>query len=157
MPKHSEKKFKVDSFVSIQKKLSELDAKLVSESESHHYYGVQASKDVAKLVVSDSKCEIHILKEKEGTFNLTEKFKVKNKDEGIKWLQKNGFKEIVYIKMAHRDYAYGNGIVGLYVINDSLLSVILDYPTDSHAKLTEILDLDTAEVIVQPYNQYLQK
>ncbi len=157
MPKHTEKKFKVASFTDIRRILKELNAKHASRSESHHYYGMQQSRDVTKLVLSENKCEIHILKEQDGTFTLTKTIKVKDKHEGIKWLEKNGFKEIMHIKMAHDDYEYDNGIVGLYVINDELLSVILDYPLSRHQEISELFKLSSAEVIEQPYNQYLKK
>lgn len=157
MPKHTEKKFKVTSFADIKHTLERLGARQVSKSESHHYYGMQQSKDVTKLVLSENKCEIHILKEQDGTFTLTNTIKVKDKHEGIKWLEDNGFKERMHVKMAHDDYEYDNGIVGLYVINDELLSVILDYPLNQHEKIMELLKLSSAEVIEQPYSQYLKK
>ncbi len=55
------------------------------------------------------------------------------------------------------DYEYKEGIVGLYVINDFLYSVILDFPEGAHSSIEHELDLEKAEPIDVPYNKYLEK
>lgn len=106
--------------------------------------------------MSKEKCEVHIFKEQNGTFSLTNTVKVKDKNDGILWLKKNGFQEIMHIKMEHDDYEYEDGIVGLYIINDRLRSVILDYKPKKLQKMNKLFNLDKAETISQPYNQYLK-
>ena len=156
MPKHTEKKFRVKSFDKVTDKLDELEANKLPLSESHHYYAIQDSSDVTKLVISSSKSEIHILKEENGTFTLIDSIRVEGKDDGIDWLNKNGFTKISHIKMVHTDYEFEDGIVGLYIINDDLLSVILDYPTKEHIRMAKLFNIEKSEVIEQPYNKYLQ-
>lgn len=157
MPKHTERKYKVDSFDEIVQKLSELDVTQLPTSESHHYYAKQDSLDVVKLVVSLDQSEIHVLKEEDGAFTLTDRIPVKDKDAGITWLKDHGFNDITHIKMVHSDHAYDGGIVGLYVINDKLKSVILDYPLEKQAGMARLFGLEKAEVIEQPYNLYLHQ
>lgn len=157
MQLHTEKKYKVESFDEIVKKLSELDVIKLPTSESHHYYAKQDSLDVIKLVISLDKCEIHILEEKDGTFTLLDRIPVEGKDAGITWLKDHGFNDITHIKMVHSNYIYAGGIVGLYVINDKLNSVILDYPIRKQSEMARLFGLETAKLIEQPYNLYSQQ
>lgn len=53
------------------------------------------------------------------------------------------------------DYEYHGGIVGLYIINDFLNSVILDFPVSEHQDMEQVFGLNKAKVISVPYNKYL--
>ena len=59
--------------------------------------------------------------------------------------------------MDNTDYEYKNGLVGLYIVDDFLHSVILDFPEGQHEEIEKELGLDTAEVISVPYNKFLEK
>lgn len=54
------------------------------------------------------------------------------------------------------DYDYKGGIVGLYIINDDLFSIILDFPPGEHEVIASELGMEAAEVIDLPYNKYLE-
>jgi hypothetical protein len=59
--------------------------------------------------------------------------------------------------MKHTDYGYGEGVIGLYIINDVLNSVIIDLPAGAHEEASRTLGLQAAEVIAVPYNRYLEQ
>ncbi len=155
--RHQEKKYRVESFEDVMKILHERGAKKVSESVTHHFYGVQDTDDVTKLVVYEDRSEIHILIEDNGKFTLQERIAVDSQEEGMKWLNSNGFTKTQEVKMQNIDYEYDDGVVGLYIINDSLHSVILDFPAEQHDQMEQLFGLESAEVITQPYNKYLSQ
>lgn len=155
--KHHEKKYKVASFDSIKSKLDELGAKQIKDTSSTHYYAPQESNDVVKLVHYSDRNEIHILKETNGTFSLAENNPVTNLETGLQWLRDKGYKKVDVVKMDYTDYEYDSGVVGLYIINDDLHSVILDFPLNMHSAIEEVFELGNAEVITVPYNKYLEQ
>ena len=59
--------------------------------------------------------------------------------------------------MAYTDYDCKGGIVGLYLINDFLYSVILDFPDGMHEIMEKEFGLDKSKVINIPYNKLLEK
>ena len=61
------------------------------------------------------------------------------------------------MKMAYTDYEYGGGIVGLYTINDSFYSIILDFPNGQHDAKENEFGLSPNDVITIPYNKYLER
>lgn len=152
-----ELKFRVDSFDQLTPKLKELGAPLVKESESSHYYCPLAGNDVLKLVAKPSRLEIHELKEREGRFELVRNEPVSSLADGLRKFEALGYSQVGLVHMHHVDYRYGDGVIGLYTINGSLRSVILDFPTGQHALLVKRLGLDTAERIIVPYNKYLEQ
>ncbi len=155
--KHQEKKYQVDSFTKIQKILVEEDAKKGKEVITTHYYAPQESNDVVKLVKYGGRDEIHILEESNGKFFLKENIPVENTDAGLKWLKDKGCKTVNVLKMVNTDYEYKNGVVGLYVIDSFLHSVILDFPEGQHREIEKELGLGTAEVIRASYNKFLEQ
>lgn len=155
--KHHEKKYRVDSFYSVKAKLNELDAKQIKSTTSTHYYAPQESNDVVKLVHYSDRDEIHILKETNGTFSLAENIPVSDLEAGFQWLRDKGYKQVDVVKMDYVDYEYDGGIVGLYTVNGNLLSVILDFPRNKHAEMEKVFELGSAEVIIVPYNKYLEQ
>lgn len=155
--KYHEKKYKVESFESIRAKLNELGAKQIKRTSSTHYYVPQDSNDVVKLVHYTDRDEIHLLKEENGTFSLTENVPVQDLEGGFHWLKRRVFEQVDVVKMDYIDYEYDNGTVGLYTLNDSLLSVILDFPKEKHAEMEKAFGLGSAEVIAIPYNKYLNQ
>lgn len=152
-----EKKYKVDSFKNILQLLKKKKAVKGKEIITIHYYGEHESNNVEKFVEYTDRYEIHILKESNGKFTLTEHSKITSKNAGITWLKKRGFKKASIVKMAYTEYIYGNGSVGLYVINDFLNSVILYYPNNELEKKEKEFRLTKAETINIPYNKYLEK
>lgn len=154
--KHQEKKYRVDSFDQILKKLQELDCNQVGRSISTHYYAKRADNNVTKLVEKTDRYEIHVLEEDAGRFTLKENIVVDSNQAGLKWLEKSGFTDLTVVKMDHTDYEYKGGLVGLYTINDELFSVILDFPSGQHETIAADFGMEAAEVIVLPYNKYLE-
>lgn len=155
--KHQEKKYLVDSFTNVQKILNDSGAKKVKEVVSTHYYVEQEGNDVVKLVKYSDRNEIHILKESQGKYSLTENIPVESTEAGLKWLKNKGFKVVNLVKMEYADYEYKNGIVGLYVINDFLQSVILDYVDGQHDAREKEFGLNSSQVINVPYNKLLEQ
>jgi len=155
--KSQEKRYRVDSFVGIKKILDEAGAKKGKEIVTTHYYAQQDGNDVVKLVDYDNRNEIHILKESDGNFSLTEKIPVESVDVGLKWLEDKGYETVDVVKMIYTDYEYKGGLVGLYIIDDFLHSVILDFPPGQHKAIGKGFGLSNAEIISVPYNKYLKE
>ncbi|OGK15674.1 hypothetical protein A2862_02870 [Candidatus Roizmanbacteria bacterium RIFCSPHIGHO2_01_FULL_38_41] len=150
-----EKKYKVDSFDEIKRKLKVFHAPKVKEAVSVHYYGQRNDNNVEKFVEHADRIEIHILEESAGKFILKENKEIASKDEGFSWLKKQGYSTAQIVKMEHEDYSYQDGMVGLYTIDDFHYSVILYYPPDRHAAMEKEFGLENAEVITIPYNKML--
>ena len=110
-----------------------------------------------KLVKYTGRNEIHLLDEVDGKYILKQKIPMKSTEAGLQWLKEKGFKIVDIIKMAYTDYEYKNGIIGLYTINDFLLSIILDYPEGQHDMFENEFGLKADDVITVPYNKYLEK
>lgn len=155
--KYAEKKYRVDDFVAVKRKLETFGAKKENQVTTTHYYARHEGNNVTKLVEYDDHNEIHILQESKGKFTLKENTPVKNVEAGLKWLRDKGYTTLDVVKMVYVDYRYKEGTVGLYVINDFLHSVILDFPEQQHDVIEKQFGLSTAEVISIPYNKYLQR
>jgi hypothetical protein len=155
--RHQEKKYRVDSFAKIQKTLEEKGIEAEKEVTTTHYYAPQKGNDVVKFVKFTDKNEIHILEETRGKFSLKENVPVENSEAGFQWLKDKGYKTVSVVKMVNADYGYKNGIVGLYVINDFLHSIILDFPEGQHEAIEKELGFGAAEVISVPYNKLLEQ
>lgn len=155
--KPQEKKYRVESFERIHKKLDEVGAKKMHEITSVHYYGVHDGNDVEKFVVYPNRCEIHSLKESNGKFTMMEHFRVSDKDAGFAWLRGRGYNSANIVDMDYTEYTYQDGTVGLYIIDGFLHSVILYYPGDMLDEMENEFGLQRAEVISIPYNKYLEK
>ncbi len=155
--KHQEKKYQVESFDQVKKVLDRLEIKKSGEAVTNHYYGQHEGNDVTKLVEYKDKQAIHILKEKEGKFDLVESIKMESVEDGLKWLKDKEYKGVDLIKMANVDYGYKGGQVRLYTIDDWLKSVILDYPEGEHEVIAKEFGLDQTEVIKIPYNKQLEE
>ncbi len=155
--KYQEKKYLVDSFTHIQNLLKNAGSLPEPEVITTHYYARHPSKDVVKLVQFADKNEIHLLRESRGKFILTQRFPVPTKEAGLHWLKQKGYRTVSLVKMADTDYAYRNGIVGLYILNDEIRSVILDFPDGEHETIAKELELDSARAIDVPYNTLLEQ
>jgi len=155
--KHEEKKYEVKDFADILQKLKSLGIKEDRHATATHYYAKQSGNDVIKLVHGANKDEIHLLKESAGKFQLTGSIPVENVKDGLKWLKDKGYDDIQEIKMEHSDYPFEGGIVGLYLVNDTLHAVILDYPPDQHEAIEKKLDLESSQVIDEPFNKYIER
>jgi len=155
--KHQEKKYQVKSFDQVKKVLDRLGVKKSGEVVTNHYYGQHEGNDVTKLVEYKDKNAIHILKEKDGKFDLVESIPVESVKAGLKWLRDKGYKVVNLVKMANVDYEYKGGQVRLYTIDDWLKSVILDYPEGEHKTIAQEFRLEIAEVIKIPYNKQLEE
>jgi len=154
--RHQEKKYRVDGFKPIITRLRSLRIDPLESSTSTHYYAHQPGSDVTKIVQHADGTAIHILSEASGKFTLRENITVQNLPTGEAWLKDHGFNTISAVKMSHTDYEYKQGLVGLYLINDWLYSVILDYPDGQHKSIERDFGLENAEVISLPYNKYLE-
>lgn len=155
--KPQEKKYRVNSFTEILKLLKQKNAKKDKEITSTHYYGQHKSNDVEKFVEYTDRFEIHILKEQSGRFTMIEHRPIQDKKAGLDWLKSRGFTIANIIKMNYSEYSYKNGIIGLYVIDDFLYSVILYYPQKQHDEIEKEIGLNNAEIINIPYNKLLEK
>ena len=82
---------------------------------------------------------------------------MKSTEKGLRWLKDKGYKMVDIVKMAYTDYEYKDGIVGLYMINDFLYSIILDFPEGQHERFEKEFGLSPNNVISLPYNKYLEK
>ena len=154
---HEEKKYRVDSFEPIITKLTALGAAAGPRITAIHYYGAHSGSDVEKFVEYADHCEIHVLKENNGAFVMTEHRKISGKDEGVAWLKSRGYTTATVVKMDYVEYVYKNGTVGLYTIDDFLHSVILYYPPADHNDREKEFALENAERIGVPYNKYLEQ
>lgn len=155
--KPQEKKYLVDSFADIQKILKRVGAKKGKEVVAIHYYGQHKGNDVEKFVEYTDRYEIHVLKEQNGRFTLTEHSPIPDKEAGMAWLKSRGYTMANIVKMAYTEYGYKDGTVGLYTIDDFLKSVILYYPPGQHETIEKEFGLQTAEVIRVPYNKLLEQ
>lgn len=155
--KPQEKKYRVSSFANTEQILKKVGAKKVKEIVSTHYYGQHKGNDVEKFVEYADRCEIHVLKEQDGKFTMTEHGSIANKDEGFTWLKTRGFTTAHIVTMAYTEYEYKERTVGLYVIDDFLTSVILCYLPEKLSELEKEFELEHAEVIALPYNKYLDQ
>lgn len=153
--KYQEKKYKVSSFIKIRKLLKAAGAKKGKKIITTHYYAQQDGNDVIKLVKYVNKNEIHILKESNGKFSLKESIPVESTNGGLQHLKDKGYKTVNPVKMVHTDYEYRNGIVGLYLIDDFLNSIILDFPESLRKEVEKEMGLERAEVVSLPYNKFL--
>lgn len=153
---HLEKKYLVESFDNIRKKLLEIGVKKIRDVTSIHYYGMHDGNDVEKFVAYPDRIEIHILKESDGKFVLTEHRAIADKDQGFLWLKDRGYTMANIVSMDYEEYAYQGGIVGLYVIDGFLYSVILDFDSDQLTIKEKEFGLQNAEIISIPYNKYLE-
>ncbi len=152
-----EKKYLVNSFDDIQKLLHKKGAIKGKEVVATHFYGQRTGNDVEKFVEYADRIEVHVLKESDGRFTLIESIPIANKEAGFSWLKSRGYQTANIVKMAYTEYSYKEGTVGLYIIDDFLHSIVLDYPPTEHAALEKEFTLESAEVIRVPYNKYLEK
>jgi hypothetical protein len=155
--KLQEKKYLVPSLAAIQKILKEKGAIKRQEVVSTHYYGQHEGNDVEKFVEYKDKYEIHVLKESSGRFTMMEHRPITDKDAGFLWLKSKGYKNAGIVKMDYAEYDYKNGTVGLYTIDNFLYSVVLYYLPSQHKAIEKEFGLQNVEVIVVPYNNYLEQ
>lgn len=152
-----EKKYLVDSFATIQKLLKAKKAPKVRHVTSTHYYGQHKGNDVEKFVEYLDRFEIHVWKDTDGKMTMIEHSPIPDKEAGFNWLKKRGFNKSNIVKMDYTEYAYKDGTVGLYTIDDFLQSVILSYPAGKHEVIEKELRLEKAKVITVPYNNLLEQ
>ncbi|MBI5018668.1 hypothetical protein HZB58_00120 [Candidatus Gottesmanbacteria bacterium] len=155
--KLQEKKYRVDSFSTVLNLLNQKGAKKIKDIVSTHYYGVHQGNDVEKLVEYPDRWEIHVFKETGGKFVNGEQVLVANKAAGLAWLKAKGYEKVNIIKMNYSEYGYKNGVIGLYIINDFLNSIILTYLPNQHKSMEKEFYLENTEIISKPYNKYLEK
>lgn len=155
--KRVEMKFQVNSFRPIEDKLQKLGSKKGTSTTLVNYYARQDSKDVVKLVHYPDRDEIAMLTESNGTFLLKERIAVDSTKAGLEWLKNKGYSLVDVVEMHCTEYEYAGGIVGLYLINGWLHSVILDFPTQQHTDMKELFSLTQAQEITVPYNLYLEQ
>jgi hypothetical protein len=74
----------------------------------------------------------------------------------VNWLKAHNFNTVQVVKMAHDDYEFQGGIVGLYTINDWLKSVILEYPIGEHEHIQNQLGMIEAVKLELPTTNILK-
>lgn len=154
--KHQEKKFLVTSFDNIKKRLNQVGVNRLKTADSTHYYAQVDGNDVVKLVDHEDQCEIHLLEESDGKFILTDRIPISDVSVGLRWLRDKGYESCTTVKITHTDYEYNGGLIGLYIINDLLYSVILDFPAEQHEAMEKQFGLENADQITIPYNKILE-
>lgn len=154
---HQEQKYRVDSFTEVQAFFQAQQIELSPVKTTEHYYARQPGDDVVKLVSYQDKHEIHELEAQQGSFVLRRSLAVVDAAAGLAWLRAQGYEWVDLVKMTSRDYAYQGGLVRLYLLDDWLHSVILDYPAGQHQVVAEELGLSEKQLISAPYNKYLQE
>ena len=97
-----------------------------------------------------------MLKESDGKFTLADRIPMSDVSAGLRWLRDKGYESCTTIKITHTDYEYNVGLIGLYIINDLLYSVILDFPGNKHLAMEKQFGLEEAEQITIPYNKILE-
>lgn len=155
--KPQEKKYRVSSFDPIRGLLHHKHAPIIKTVDSTHYYGEHSGNDVEKFVEYPDRYEIHILKEHNGMFTLTEHARIPDKHAGFSWLKKKGYSKANIVSMHYTEYSYKNGTIGLYTINKILLSVILYYLQTDIDIIEHELGLQNCEIISVPYNIYVKR
>ena len=124
---------------------------------SNHYYAKLKTNDVVKLVDYGNRYEIHVLKEVNGQFRLTERINCLSKDKGLERLNEMGHSVFSIIRMNYTDYTFRDGVIGFYDIDGTFKSIILNYPPGEHDAIANLLDLSEQNVLRTPYNVYLAK
>lgn len=152
-----EKKYRVERLASTKAKLEQLGIKPYEDVTSTHYYARRADNDVVKLVAYSDRNEIHTLRqEPTGTFKLVSNLAMPSRKAGLLWLKEQGYSTLDVVTMRYATYRYQGGLIGLYIINDTLYSVILEFPARLHDAMEQTLGLQNAEVITAPYNKCLE-
>lgn len=152
---HLEKKYLVDSLAPYEKMLAEKGIKKSREVISTHYYGQHDGNNVEKFVEYPDRCEIHVLESVNGQFRLSDHRIIKDRQEGFAYLKSRGYEKANIVTMEYTEYPYHGGLIGLYLIDTVLPSVILDYPEGQHGQIETEFALTTANEMQLPYNKYL--
>lgn len=150
-----EKKYRVKSLAPIFEIIRQKNLTHIKHVTSVHYYGEHTGKDVEKFVEYPDRIEVHTLKETDGKFTLVDHFSLPDKNAGFAWLKEKGYKTANIVTMEYDEYAYENGVIGTYLIDGFLPSIILYCPPSLHDTSAKMFDLDHAEVITVPYDTYL--
>ncbi len=153
---HQETKYLVDSFLPFIDFFAAHNINPQEPKTTHHYYGRQPGPGVTKLVDYGDHQEIHILSEKDGQFKLSSALPIASVELGLEWLRQHGFTSIDHIQMTATDYAYKQGRVRLYLLNNEVHSIILDYPVGQELEVAVELGLTEQQLLRVPYNVYLQ-
>lgn len=155
-PKKVEKKYRVNELGIYKLSLKEHNYSQAAEKITTHYYGKRADKNVTKLVVYGDRSEIHELTESDGAFELTRITPMSSQTQGLKWLTQKGYSNPQKLIMKSTSYDLDDARVGLYEINNTLLSIIIEAKPDISIAIETMLGLQNAEQIKLPYNIYLE-
>jgi hypothetical protein len=150
-----EKKYRVNSLAPILEIIRQKNLPHIKYVRSTHYYGEHTGNDVEKFVEYPDRIEVHVLKESGGTFTLVDHFPLSSKEEGFAWLKNKGYTTANIITMEYDEYEYDGGLIGTYLIDGFLPSVILYYPGGKHEPVAALFGLTDAPRIDTPYNKYL--
>lgn len=156
MPQFIEQKYHVDNMDDIESCLHDLGADFDGEHTSTHYYA-PTNEGVKKVVQRKSGFYFVEMSQKNGRFEVFSQHKLPSLVSGYQTLKTQGFKEVDVVEMKHRDYRLRNGIVGLYVINGNLPSIIIDFPDGSHEKVEHELGLKLSMRINDPFSRILRQ
>lgn len=154
---YQERKYRVESFIPIKRRLEQLGIAGSKLKKTSHYYRQYEGNDVIKLISNKNKNKIVHLKENKGKFDLIESIQMESLEDGLNWMKEKGYSSVGLVKMENVDYKYKNGLVRLYIIDDWLYTVILKYPKGEHKSLESDLLLGKAETVKVPYNKLLKQ
>ena len=152
--KKVEYKYKVSSFQPIQKKLKTMGYSASKTKKTTHYYARRNDLNVSKIVEYSDRVEIHELREKGGTFELSSVLPCSDIAEATSQMSKQDFNDLQKVDIQNSNYDIEAGRVGLYIINNSILSVILEVEKQDRKELESVLGLTDAPRIHVPYNVY---
>ncbi len=155
MSKQLEKKFRVSSFNAMTLKIDELGATPTVEVSATHYYAKLDSDDTLKMIDYGDRVEIHSVSTKNGLHSIDEEITVESVEEGMQWFKLRGYSELEMLKMHDQEYAYLDGGLALYTVEDEVFSVILGYSEDELPEMEKLFGLDSCEEISVPYNKYM--
>lgn len=155
MPTFVEELYLVDDFAPVEDRLQALGAADLGEHVSLHYCAHVESGSL-KVVKRETGWDITEMAEEDGQFEVVSQKSIGNKDEGFAVLRERGFNEVEVVEMNYHEYDLKGGIVGLYVLNKLIKSVVIDYPEGEHVEIKKELLLDDAQKINMSFSVLLR-
>ena len=157
MSKEVEKKYRVESFDTMLRKVNELGAKPTIDIHSTHYYARLDSDDTIKMIDYPDKVEIHEVSTRNGLHSIDKIIGLDSVAAGYEWFKQRGYHTLEVVKMHDREFSYLDGGFALYAVDGVVNSVILGYEEARIPAMEEVFELTLAEEILVPYNKYLAK
>lgn len=154
-PRNTELIFETDDLDSFRRKLEALGATDLGEGTSRHYYA-DVGKGTLKVVERDTGWEITEMTGEDGRFVVSSKQSLVDKQRGFSILRSKGHTKVEFVEMKFHDYEYDGGVIGLYVINEVLSAIVIDYPPESLDGIVGELKLNKLKQIKESFNVVLR-